>query len=60
MALWIIFYKKGVRLYSGKLWWYIHLSWQGDLEQTKSILINNSTDTILQIVERPGKKRNSY
>ena len=43
-------------LYS--LWWYVHLSWQGDLESTKNILQYSkySTDTIQQLVERTGRK----
>ena len=36
------------------IWWYVHLSWQNNINETYNILINNTTDTILQLVERPG------
>lgn len=53
-------WKSSRRIYLKVLWWYIHLSLQkGDseeaLEATKSILINNSTDEIVQLVERSGR-----
>lgn len=50
------YYKKNVRLYFYTLYWYIHLSWQGDKSTTQNILLLNNTDTILQSVERPGKR----
>lgn len=49
------YYAKGNRIYLKSLWWYIHLSLQEDLEETRQILIGNSTDTILNLVERAGK-----
>ena len=49
------FYKKNVRIYPYVLYWYIHLSWQGDRDSTYEILKNNTTDEILQLVERPTK-----
>lgn len=49
------FYKKGSRVYPYVLYWYIHLSWQGHSLGTKEILKNNSTDEILQLVERIPK-----
>ncbi len=48
------FYKIPRRIWLKTLWWYIHLSWMGNQERTYEILKNNSTDTILQLVERPG------
>ncbi|AMA62772.1 hypothetical protein AAF454_03815 [Kurthia gibsonii] len=48
------FYKTPRRIWLKTIWWYIHLSWQNDSKQTYEILKNNSTDTILQLVERPG------
>lgn len=48
------FYKTPRRIWLKTIWWYIHLSWQSDSKQTYEILKNNSTDTILQLVERPG------
>ena len=49
------FYKKGSRVYPYVLYWYIHLSWQGDSSKTKEMLKNNTTDEILQLVERTSK-----
>ena len=48
------FYKTSRRIWLKTTWWYIHLSWQNDSNMTYEILKNNSTDTILQLVERPG------
>lgn len=49
------FYLKSTRVYPYTLYWYIHLSWQGDLIKTEEILKNYNTDTILQLVERTNK-----
>ncbi|MEG7619415.1 MULTISPECIES: hypothetical protein [Bacilli] len=48
------FYKISRRIWLKTIWWYIHLSWRGNKKDTYEILKNNSTDTILQLVERPG------
>ena len=48
------FYKISRRIWMKTIWWYIHLSWRGNKEDTYEILKDNSTDTILQLVERPG------
>lgn len=42
------------RIWFKSLWWYIHLSWQGDMEATYKVLENNTTDEIVQMVERSG------
>lgn len=53
-------YKTSRRIYLKVLWWYIYLSLQdGDtleeqLDETYLILKNNTTDTVVQIVERSG------
>lgn len=49
-------YTQSNRLYLKCLWWYVHLSYDG--ENTKEILMseNFSTDTIVQFTERTGKK----
>lgn len=49
------FWKKPKRLWLRVLWWYIHLSWQGTEHETLSILKENSTDEILQLVDRCGR-----
>ena len=48
------FYRKPNRIYLKVLWWYIYLSWQGETEDTRIILENNTEDTIAQLVERSG------
>lgn len=42
------------RIWLKSIWWYIHLSWSGDSKDTYEILKSNTTDTILNLVERPG------
>lgn len=50
------YYKQSNRIWLKTIWWYIYLSWQGSIEHTREILKNNSTDQILQLVDRAGKK----
>ena len=40
------FYDKNVRIYIPTLYWYIHMSFQGDLEKTYNILKTLNTDYI--------------
>ncbi|HFI0259201.1 TPA: hypothetical protein ACGOU2_002079, partial [Streptococcus suis] len=40
------------RIWLKNLWWYIHLSWAGNSEETFNLLKNNTTDTVVQLVER--------
>ena len=49
------FYKKTTRSYPYILYWYINMSWQGNVELTRAVLKGNSTDTILNLVERTGR-----
>ena len=46
------------RLYLKSIFWYIHLSFQENPENTYETLKNNSTDTIVQLVDRTGKGYN--
>ncbi|MBG9982133.1 hypothetical protein HZY86_03305 [Aerococcaceae bacterium DSM 111020] len=48
------FYKNPRRIWLKRIFWYIHLSWAGDEISTFNRLKNNSTDTIQNLVERPG------
>jgi len=48
------FYKMPRRIWLKTIWWYIHLSWYKNKSETYDILKDNSTDTILQLVERPS------
>lgn len=50
------YYEKNVRIYLSTLWWYIHMSYQGDMAMTKKCLEPLNTDYILQLVERPGRE----
>lgn len=52
------FYTSNRRLWLKTIWWYIHLSWKNSLKETFEILKNNSTDTIQQLIERPGQGYN--
>jgi hypothetical protein len=49
------FWKKSKRIWLRCIWWYIYLSWQGNSADTKKILKDNSTDEILQLVDRCGR-----
>lgn len=55
------FYSKPQRNYFKCIWWYIYLSMQknehggDDLEKTEKMLENNTTDHIVQVVERVGQ-----
>ncbi|WP_078433842.1 hypothetical protein [Metabacillus halosaccharovorans] len=48
------FYKGTRRIWMKSIWWYIHLSWQGSEEETFVILKDNSSDEILQLLDRSG------
>lgn len=48
------FYKESRRIWLKTIWWYINLSWHENEEKTFELLKDNTTDTILQLVERPG------
>lgn len=51
------YWKKSVRIWLKVLWWYVHLSWQGNDSKTAELLLSNNfnTDTILNLVERVGR-----
>lgn len=46
------------RIWLKQIWWYVYLSWRIDVDTTRKIVEsqNCSTDTILNFVERTGKK----
>ena len=48
------FYANSRRIYLKALWWYIHLSWQGSKEETYRVIRENTTDEVVQLVERSG------
>lgn len=49
------FYSHTRRIWLKTLWWYVHLGWQGDSEQTYQVLKNNGTNIISHFIERPGR-----
>lgn len=49
------YYERGTRIWLKSIWWYIYLSWQTYEEDTIEILKNNTTDEILNLVERAGR-----
>lgn len=52
------FYSSNRRLWLKSIWWYVHLSWKNSVSETFDILKDNSTDTIMQLIERPGQGYN--
>lgn len=48
------FYKSSRRIWLKTIWWYIHLSWNVDEKTTLDSIKNNTTDTVMNLVERPG------
>ncbi|MCE7785401.1 DUF6339 family protein [Staphylococcus xylosus] len=48
------YFKTSRRIWLKTIWWYVNLSWMGNIKDTYKLLMNNTTDTILQLVERPG------
>ena len=49
------FWKGRSRIWLRAMWWTVHLTWQGSEQATKSVLVNVTTDTVVQLVERPGR-----
>lgn len=52
------FWSKPARIWLRSIWWYVHLSWQGDIDTTAKILESDcfTTDSILNLEERTGRK----
>lgn len=48
------FFSNSRRIWLKTIWWYIHLSWNQNSNYTYEILESNSTDTLMNLVERPG------
>lgn len=48
------FFNNSRRIWLKTIWWYIHLSWNENSGLTYQILKDNSTDTVMNLVERPG------
>lgn len=52
------FWKKPMRIWLRSLWWFVYYSWSGSALETESVLLKPmfSTDTVLNIIERSGRK----
>lgn len=50
------FWRHRSRIWLRALWWFVHLSWQGDEATTRASVDGMSTDDVVQIVERPGRR----
>lgn len=52
------YWSKPTRIWFRSIWWFVHLSWQGNFEDTKKVLETSffTTDTILNFEERNGRK----
>jgi len=55
------YWSKPNRIWLKQIWWYVYLSWNTDEKTTRKIIEspNCSTDTILNFVERTGRKGTS-
>ena len=49
------FFSHTRRIWLKTLWWYIHLSWQGDEDKTFEVLRDNGVDNINKLIETPGR-----
>ena len=49
------FWRDRSRIWLRAIWWFIHLSWQGDEDSTHMAIKGMTTDDVVQIVERPGR-----
>lgn len=52
------YWSKPARIWLRSIWWYVHLSWQGDMQTTAKVLEAPcfTTDSILNLEERTGRK----
>lgn len=48
------YYRMSRRIWLKTIWWYVYLAWTGEENSTWELLKHDTTDTILQLVERPG------
>ena len=51
------YWSKPARIWLRSIWWYVHLSWQGDMMTTAKVLESPcfTTDNILNLEERTGR-----
>lgn len=49
------YWKGRSRIWLRAMWWMVHLAWQGTEDDTRASLRTVTTDTVVQLVERPGR-----
>lgn len=49
------FWRSKWRIWLKRVWWWVHLSWQGNKSSTAAAIQHWTTDTVAQFVERPGR-----
>ncbi len=49
------FFSHTRRIWIKTLWWYVHLSWQGSVDDTRVALADNGANIISHFIETPGK-----
>ena len=51
------FWSQPTRIWLRSIWWYVHMAWQGSIEETRDVLSCShfTTDTILNFEERTGR-----
>lgn len=49
------FWSNRSRIWLRVVWWFVHLSWQGNEQDTRDVLAGVTTDDMVQLVERPGR-----
>jgi hypothetical protein len=49
------FWKSRVHIWPRRMWWFIHLTWQGSEDATRAVVSRMSTDFVASLVERPGR-----
>lgn len=49
------FFSHTRRIWAKTLWWYVHLSWQGNAEATRVAIRDNGSNIISHFIETPGR-----
>lgn len=49
------FFRGTRRIWVKTLWWYVHLSWQGDVATTREAIKEGTADSLSKFIETPGR-----
>lgn len=49
------YWSKRSRIWLRAIWWFVHLTWQGDEQSTLAAVHGMTTDEVVGLVERPGR-----